>query len=70
MIKEIIKRIFSFENGRAMKDKELIAMANEVPYQYWWNIESLIDEAESSETVENLRWIMRRKELLEQIKSR
>ena len=53
-----------------MKDKELIAMANEVPYQYWWNIEVLIDEAESSETVEKLRWIMRKKELMEQIKSR
>lgn len=53
-----------------MKDKELISKANDVPYQYWWNIENLIDEAESVETVEKLRWIMRKKELLEQIKSR
>lgn len=69
MIKEIIKRIFSFRNGRAMKDNELIAMAKEVPYQYWWNIEALIDEAESDETVEELRLIMRKKELHEQYKA-
>lgn len=52
-----------------MKDKELIAMAKEVPYQYWWNIEALIDEAESDETVEELRLIMRKKELYEQHKA-
>lgn len=52
-----------------MKDKELIAMAKEVPYQYWWDIEALIDEAESDETVEELRLIMRKKELHEQYKA-
>lgn len=51
-----------------MSDKELIEAAKKVPYQYWWNIEVLIDSAKSEETAETLRWIMIKKELLEQIK--
>lgn len=49
-----------------MSGKELIDMAKEVPYQYWWNIEVLIDSAKDDMTAETLRWIMKEKELLEQ----
>ena len=69
MIKKFINSVFTFINGRAMKDKELIAIAKEVPYQYWWNIEALIDEAVSDETIEELRLIMRKKEFHEQYKA-
>lgn len=52
-----------------MKDCELIKMAREVPYQFWWNIEVLVEEAKSEDTKEKLKWIMRSKELKEQIKT-
>lgn len=53
-----------------MDDNRLIEMAKEIPYMYWWNIEILIDSAKTDEIAEKLRWIMREKELLEQIKDR
>lgn len=50
-----------------IKDNDLISLALKVPYQYWWNIEDLIDKANSNYTKEKLRWIMRKKELHDQI---
>lgn len=52
-----------------MTDKELIEMAKQVPYQFWWNIEELIEEAHSDEAAEQMRWIMRKKELYDQYKT-
>ena len=50
----------------SMEDKDLIRMAEKVPYTNWWYIEAYIEKAESPEAVEKMRWIMRKKELLEQ----
>lgn len=49
-----------------MNEEELISLAEKVPYMYWWNIEALIEKAESESVKEKLKWIMRRKELYEQ----
>lgn len=67
--KSIMSKFTRKKTRIRMKDKELIEMAKNVPYQYWWNIETLMEEAESEDTVEELRWIMRKKELLEQYKT-
>ena len=48
-------------------DKELIEQARKIPYQFWYEINGLIEKAQSPETIERLRWIMREKELLEQL---
>lgn len=49
-----------------MNADELLKKAEKVPYQYWWQIEALIESAVTEEIKRKLYWIMRRKELLEQ----
>ena len=51
-----------------MTDEEYIRAAEKVPYMYWFNIQSIIEDA-PEHLRERLRWIMREKELLEQIKA-
>lgn len=50
-----------------MSDQELIEKARDVPYYCWWEIESLIEDAGSDELKSKLYWIMREKELREQL---
>lgn len=49
-------------------NQDLIRKARSLSYIDWPQIEGLIEQAEDEETKEKLKWIMRRKELLEQIK--
>lgn len=51
-----------------MSDEEYIREAEKVPYMFWNNISAIIDKA-PEHLKERLFWIMREKELLEQIKS-
>lgn len=51
-----------------MTDEEYIRAAEKVPYMLWSRIEAIIEEA-PEHLRERLRWIMREKELLEQIKA-
>ncbi|WP_455668237.1 hypothetical protein [Phocaeicola sp.] len=50
--------------------KDLIDKAQSIPSQFWWEIEELIEQAPTKEMKEKLYWIMRKKELTEQIKAR
>lgn len=50
-----------------MSEQELIQKAQEVPFYKWWEIESLIEDAGYDELKSRLYWIMREKELMEQI---
>ena len=51
-----------------MSDEEYIRKAESVPYMFWNDITALIESA-PEHLKERLRWIMREKEILEQIKS-
>lgn len=51
-----------------MSDEEYIRKAESTPYVRWNDITALIESA-PEHLKERLRWIMREKELLEQIKS-
>ena len=49
-----------------MSDEEYIRKAESVPYMFWNDITALIESA-PEHLKERLRWIMREKDLLEQI---
>lgn len=52
-----------------MSEQELIKKAEAVPFYRWWEIEGLIEIADSDELKSKLYWIMRKKELREQLSS-
>ena len=45
----------------------MVQKAKTIPYHRWWEIEGLIEIADSDELKEKLYWIMREKELREQL---
>ena len=49
-----------------MQDEELIIKARKTPYVLWQDISTLIDQASSTEAINELKSIQRRKELREE----